>query len=81
MSPTAHRGARSFPVHGLPASRIALPEGPMPGDRPNPPPGWLPDKGESVQVDRWRLEGLVVQRRAITRVRLLVPLIAGHDRS
>ena len=44
-------------------------------------PGRLPDKGEAVKVDRWGLEGLDVQRRATTQVRLLVPLTAGDDQS
>jgi len=53
----------------------------MPGDRPCPRPGRLPDKGESAKVDRWRLELLDVQRRAAIQVRLLVPLTAGDDQS
>jgi hypothetical protein len=51
------------------------------GDRPCPRPGRLPDKGEAVKVDRWGLEGLDVQRRATTQMRLLVPLTAGDDQS
>ncbi|HET6750882.1 MAG TPA: transporter associated domain-containing protein [Actinomycetes bacterium] len=35
--------------------------------------GHLPDRGEAVEVDGWRLEVLAVEQRAITRVRL-VPL-------
>jgi hypothetical protein len=41
----------------------------------------FPNKGEAVKVDRWRLEGLDVQRRAAIQVRLLVPLTAGDDQS
>jgi putative hemolysin len=65
----------SFPVHDLPDLDISLPEGPYATiaglilDRL----GHLPDKGETVQVDGWRLEVLDVEQRAITRVRL-VPL-------
>jgi putative hemolysin len=63
----------SFPVHDLPDLGISLPEGAyatLAGlilDRL----GHLPDKGEAVEVDGWRLEVLVVERRAITRVRLV----------
>jgi putative hemolysin len=65
----------SFPVHDLPDLGISLPEGPYATiaglilDRL----GHLPDKGEAVEVDGWRLEVLDLDRRAITRVRL-VPL-------
>jgi magnesium and cobalt exporter, CNNM family len=65
----------SFPVHDLADLAIALPEGSYATiaglilDRL----GHLPDKGEAVEVDGWRLEVLDVDRRAITRVRL-VPL-------
>jgi putative hemolysin len=63
----------SFPVHDLPDLGISLPEGPYATiaglilDRL----GHLPDKGEAVEVDGWRLEVLDVDRRAITRVRLV----------
>jgi putative hemolysin len=63
----------SFPVHELPDLGISLPEGPYATiaglilDRL----GHLPDKGEAVEVDGWRLEVLDVDRRAITRVRLV----------
>jgi putative hemolysin len=63
----------SFPVHDLPDLGISLPEGAyatLAGlilDRL----GHLPDKGEAVEVDGWRLEVLAVERRAITRVRLV----------
>jgi putative hemolysin len=65
----------SFPVHDLADLGIALPEGDyatLAGlvlDRM----GHIPGKGESVEVDGWRLEVLDVENRAITRVRL-VPL-------
>jgi hypothetical protein len=73
-SPTAYRATGVFPAHGLPELDIALPEGLCHGGRPHPGPlGPASDKGESVKVDRWRLEVLDVQRRATTRVRLLLP--------
>jgi putative hemolysin len=62
----------SFPVHDLPDLGISLPSGPYATvaglvlDRL----GHLPDTGETVQVDGWRLEVLAVERRAITRIRL-----------
>jgi putative hemolysin len=62
----------SFPVHDLPDLGISLPSGPYATvaglvlDRL----GHLPETGETVQVDGWRLEVLAVERRAITRVRL-----------
>jgi putative hemolysin len=65
----------SFPVHDLADLGIALPGGDyatLAGlvlDRM----GHIPGKGESVEVDGWRLEVLDVENRAITRVRL-VPL-------
>jgi putative hemolysin len=65
----------SFPVHDLPDLGISLPEGDYTTvaglilERL----GHLPDKGEAVEVDAWRLEVLDVDRRAITDVRL-VPL-------
>jgi putative hemolysin len=64
----------SFPVHDLPDLGISLPEGPYATiaglilDRL----GHLPDKGEAVEVNGWRLEVLTVDRRAITRVRLVL---------
>jgi putative hemolysin len=63
----------SFAVHDLPDLGISLPEGAYATiaglilDRL----GHLPDKGEAVEVDGWRLEVLDVDRRAITRVRLV----------
>jgi putative hemolysin len=65
----------SFPVHDLADLGIALPEGDyatLAGlvlDRM----GRIPGKGETVEVDGWRLEVLDVENRAITQVRL-VPL-------
>jgi putative hemolysin len=65
----------SFPVHDLADLGITLPEGDyatLAGlvlDRM----GRIPGKGETVDVDEWRLEVLDVENRAITRVRL-VPL-------
>jgi len=62
----------SFPLHDLPDLGISLPEGrytTVAGlvlDRL----GHLPDKGESVQIDGWRLDVLAVERHAITRLRL-----------
>jgi putative hemolysin len=62
----------SFPLHDLPDLGISLPEGPYTTvaglvlDRL----GRLPDKGESVQIDGWRLDVLAVERHAITRLRL-----------
>jgi len=62
----------SFPLHDLPDLGISLPEGrytTVAGlvlDRL----GRLPDKGETVQIDGWRLDVLAVERHAITRLRL-----------
>jgi putative hemolysin len=65
----------AFPVHDLPDLGIDLPEGDYATvaglvlERL----GRIPDRGETVDVDRWRLEVLEVDRNAITKVRL-VPL-------
>ncbi len=65
----------SFPVHDLADLGITLAEGDyttLAGlvlERM----GRIPGKGETVEVDRWQLEVLDVENRAITRVRL-VPL-------
>jgi putative hemolysin len=70
----------SFPIHDLPDLGISLPEGPYATvaglvlDRL----GHLPDPGEAVEVDRWRLEVVDVDRRAITHVRLH-PLVTDTD--
>jgi putative hemolysin len=65
----------SFPVHDLPDLGISLPEGAYAtiAGLILARLGHLPDSGEAVEVDGWRLEVLTVDRRAITRVRL-VPL-------
>jgi putative hemolysin len=63
----------SFPVHDLPDLGISLPEGPyatiagLALDRL----GRIPGKGETVDVDVWRLEVLDVDHNAITQVRLV----------
>jgi putative hemolysin len=65
----------SFPVHDLPDLGLSLPEGDYATiaglvlDRM----GRIPGTGETVEVGGWRLEVLDVDRRAITRLRL-VPL-------
>jgi putative hemolysin len=65
----------SFPVHDLPDLGLSLPEGDYATiaglvlDRM----GRIPGQGETVEVGGWRLEVLEVDRRAITRLRL-VPL-------
>jgi putative hemolysin len=65
----------SFPVHDLADLGITLPEGDYATvaglvlDRM----GRIPGKGETVEVDGWRLEVLDVENHAITRVKL-VPL-------
>ena len=73
----------SFPIHDLPDLGISLPEGPPYATIAGlilERLGRLPDPGETADVDGWRLEVLEVDRRAITRVRL-VPLDASawHD--
>jgi putative hemolysin len=63
----------SFPVHDLPDLGIILPE----GDYATVAGlvlqrlGRIPDRGETVDVDRWRIEVLEVARNAITQVRLV----------
>jgi putative hemolysin len=70
----------SFPIHDLPDLGVSLPEGPYATvaglllERL----GHLPEPGETVEVDAWRLEVLEVDRRAITRVRL-VPLASEKE--
>ena len=65
----------SFPVHDLPDLGVSLPEGDYATvaglmlERL----GRIPGRGETVEIDRWRLEVLEVVHNAITRVRL-VPL-------
>jgi putative hemolysin len=65
----------SFPIHDLPDLGIALPQGPYTtvAGLVLARLGRLPDRGETVEVDGWRLEVLAVERRAITHLRL-VPL-------
>ena len=64
-----------FPVHDLVDLHVHIPE----GDYTTIAGvvlhalGALPEVGEAVQVARWRIEVLGVERRAITEVRL-VPL-------
>jgi putative hemolysin len=63
----------AFPVHDLPDLGISLPEGDYATvaglilERL----GRIPAEGDTVEVDRWRLEVLAMDRNAITRVRLL----------
>jgi putative hemolysin len=71
----------SFPVHDLPDLGLSLPEGDyatIAGLVLNRM-GRLPGKGETVDVDGWRLEVLEVEQRAITQVRL-VPDSPGTGR-
>jgi putative hemolysin len=62
----------SFPVHDLPDLGVSLPEGDYATvaglilERL----GRIPEEGDAVEVDRWRLEVLGMDRNAITRVRL-----------
>jgi putative hemolysin len=65
----------AFPVHDLPDLGISLPEGDYATvaglilERL----GRIPAAGDTVQVDRWRLEVLAMDRNAIGRVRLTPP--------
>jgi putative hemolysin len=69
-----------FPVHDLPDLGVSLPEGPYATvaglvlDRL----GRIPAEGDAVEIDRWRLEVLEMERRAIVQVRL-VPLPADAE--
>ena len=69
----------SFPVHDLPDLGVSLPEGSYATvaglilERL----GRIPSAGDAVEIDRWRLEVLTMDRNAIGRVRL-DPL--GDDR-
>jgi putative hemolysin len=62
----------SFPVHDLPDLGVSLPEGDYATvaglilERL----GRIPEEGDAVEVDRWRLEVLGMDHNAITRVRL-----------
>src|SRR5215203_3721174 len=63
----------AFPVHDLPDLGVSLPEGDYATvaglilERL----GRIPAEGDAVDIDRWRLEVLVMDRTAIGRVRLL----------
>jgi putative hemolysin len=63
----------SFPVHDLPDLGVTLPEGDYAtlAGLVLHRMGRIPDKGEAVDVDGWRLEVLDVESRAITQVRLV----------
>jgi putative hemolysin len=69
----------AFPVHDLPDLGVSLPEGAYATvaglilDRL----GRIPAEGDAVEINRWRLEVLAMDRNAIGRVRL-DPL--GDDR-
>ena len=69
-----------FPVHDLPDLGINLPEGPYAtvAGLVLKRLGRIPAEGDAVEVDRWRLEVLEVERRAIVHVRL-VPLPADAE--
>ncbi|MGH2816694.1 MAG: hemolysin family protein [Actinomycetota bacterium] len=73
----------SFPVHDLADLGVTLPEGDyatLAGlvlDRM----GRIPGKGETVEVDGWRLEVLDVENHAITRVRLVPPPNSAQNAS
>jgi hypothetical protein len=72
--PDGSGAAGVFPATADPTSTSPCPKALCHGGRPYPGPlGPASDKGESVKVDCWRLEVLDVQRRATTRVRLLLP--------
>jgi len=63
----------SFPVHDLPDLGVTLPEGDYAtlAGLVLHRMGRIPDKGDAVDVDGWRLEVLEVENRAITQVRLV----------
>jgi putative hemolysin len=65
----------AFPMHDLADLGIGLPEGPYAtvAGLALQRFGRIPAVGEAIQVSGWRLEVLAVERRAITRLRL-VPL-------
>jgi putative hemolysin len=62
----------AFPMHDLTDLGISLPEGPYTtvAGLALQRFGHIPEVGEAVEVDGWRIEVLTVQRRAITRLRL-----------
>jgi putative hemolysin len=61
-----------YPVHDLPDLGVTLPEGPYAtvAGYALARLGHIPEGREHVEADGWRLEGLDVEKRAITRVRL-----------
>jgi magnesium and cobalt exporter, CNNM family len=63
----------AFPIHDLADLGIGLPEGPYAtvAGLALQRFGRGPAVGDAVQVDGWRLEVLAVERRAITRLRLV----------
>src|SRR6266545_1195443 len=69
----------AFPIHDLPDLGIWLPEGPYAtvAGLALQRFGRVPAVGETVEAAGWRLEVLAVERRAITRLRL-VPLPTGE---
>jgi putative hemolysin len=69
-----------FPVHDLPDLGVGLPEGPYAtvAGLILKRLGRIPAEGDAVEIDRWRLEVLEVERRAILQVRL-VPLPADAE--
>jgi putative hemolysin len=70
-----------FPVHDLPDLGVSLPEGSYAtvAGLILKRLGRIPAEGDAVEVDRWRLEVLEMERRAVVQVRL-VPLPADADR-
>ena len=69
-----------FPVHDLPDLGVSLPEGSYAtvAGLILKRLGRIPAEGDAVEVDRWRLEVLEMERRAVVQVRL-VPLPADAD--
>jgi putative hemolysin len=65
----------AYPMHDLADLGISLPEGPYTtvAGLALQRFGRVPAVGETVEVDGWRIEVLAVQRRAITRLRLVPP--------
>ena len=65
----------AFAMHDLPDLGISMPEGPYTtvAGLALQRFGRIPEAGEAVQVDGWRIEVLAVQRHAITRLRLVPP--------
>jgi putative hemolysin len=65
----------AYPMHDLADLGISLPEGPYTtvAGLALQRFGRVPAVGETVEVEGWRIEVLAVQRRAITRLRLVPP--------